>query len=84
MSESGGNCLKYLKRDGTEKSGRATKILKGAGKLGQGVGALKGGRGGPYELCVYLLRNYHKFCKISKNTIFTEHFRATASINKYS
>ena len=28
---------------------------------------------------VYLLRNQHKFCKISKNTFFTEHFWATAS-----
>ena len=30
---------------------------------------------------VYLLRNQHKFCKISKNTFFTEHFWATASVN---
>ena len=33
---------------------------------------------------VYLLRNQHKFCKISKNTFFTEHFWVTASGNKHS
>ena len=33
---------------------------------------------------VYLLKNQHKFCNISENTFFTEHFWAAASINKYS
>ena len=38
-----GDCLKYLKRGGTEKKGGETKILKkgGGSKLGQGVGDLK-------------------------------------------
>ena len=43
MQEAGGNCLKYLKRGGTEKRGGDTKILKRGGKLGQRVGALKKG-----------------------------------------
>ena len=37
----GGNCLKYLKRGGTERRGGNRKIFKKGGKLGQGVGALK-------------------------------------------
>ena len=32
---------------------------------------------------VYLLRKYHEFCEISKNTFFTEHFWVTTSVNKY-
>ena len=44
MREDGerGNYLKYLKRGGIEKRGGETKILRRAGKLSQGVGALKG------------------------------------------
>ena len=37
-SRVGGNCLKYLKRGGTEKRGGDTKILK---REGQAVGSLK-------------------------------------------
>ena len=49
----GGNCLKYLKRGGTEKRGEYTKILKREDKLDQGVGALKKwGLEPPYELCL--------------------------------
>ena len=53
-------CLKYLKRGWNTKEGRANKDFKKGSKLGQGVGALKGGGGGgggaggvepPYELC---------------------------------
>ena len=33
---------------------------------------------------VYLLRNQHEFCEISKNNFFTKHFWATACVNKYS
>ena len=56
MHEGGGTCLKYLKRDGTERRRVETNILKTGGKLGHGVGALKKGGGGgglepPYELC---------------------------------
>ena len=40
MLEGWGNCLKYLKRGGTEKRGGKADLKKG-GKLGQGVGALK-------------------------------------------
>ena len=48
MHEGGGNHLKYLKRDGTERRGVETNILKTGGKLGHGVGALKkGGAGTP-------------------------------------
>ena len=38
-----GNCLKYLKRGGTERRGEDPKIFKngrGGGKLGQGMGLL--------------------------------------------
>ena len=45
MHEGGGNHLKYLKRDGTERRGVETNILKTGGKLGHGVGALKKGGG---------------------------------------
>ena len=41
MRVMGGDCVKYLKRGGTEKRGGETKILKRGGKLVQGVGALK-------------------------------------------
>ena len=50
----GWNCLKYLKRGWNGKEGRETNILKRAGKLGQGVGALKRGGEGlepPHKLC---------------------------------
>ena len=46
MREGGGrgeDCLKYLKRDRTEKRGWKTKIVKRGRGLGQGVGALKRG-----------------------------------------
>ena len=41
----GGDCLKYLKRGWNKKEGRGNKDFEkvGGGKLGQGVGALKGG-----------------------------------------
>ena len=56
MREGRGNCLRYLKRGGTEKRGR-DKVFKKGGKLGQGagVGCLKRGGGGvepPSELWV--------------------------------
>ena len=58
MREGEGNCVKYLKRGETEKSGGERKILRRGGKLGQGVGALKkvegaGGGGGwnPHTNC---------------------------------
>ena len=47
----GWNCLKYLKRGGTEKRGEETKILKRGAQLGQGVPE-KGGLELPYELWV--------------------------------
>ena len=43
MREGVGDCVKYLKRGGTEKRGGETKNLKREGKLGQGVGAPKKG-----------------------------------------
>ena len=49
----GGNCLKYLKRGGTEKRGGDTNILKrwGGGQAGSRGGFLKkGGLEPPYEL----------------------------------
>ena len=54
MCEGGGNCLKYLKKEWNRKQGRGNKDFRKGGKLGQEVGALKGGGGGlesPYELC---------------------------------
>ena len=51
----GGTVWNTLKGDGTEKRGGETTILKRAGKLGQGVGALKQrGLETPYELCLLL------------------------------
>ena len=45
MQEGRGNCLKYLKRGWNRKEERGNKdFKKGGGKLGQGVGALQGGR----------------------------------------
>ena len=42
-----GNCLKYLKRGWNRKEGKGSKdFKKGADKLDQGVGALKGWGGG--------------------------------------
>ena len=44
MREGGENCLKYLKRGWNRTEGRGHKDFeKGGDKLGQGVGALKGG-----------------------------------------
>ena len=53
MHEGGGTVWNTSKGGGTEKREGKTKILKKEGKLGQGVGALKGGLEPPYE--VYLL-----------------------------
>ena len=50
--DSGGNCVKYLKRGLNE--GRGNKDLKRGGKLGQGVGALKRGAGTPLWTMVYM------------------------------
>ena len=44
------NCLKYLKRGWNRKEWRGNKDLKKVGKLGQGMGALKGGLEPPYKL----------------------------------
>ena len=42
----GGDCLKYPKKGWNRKEGRENKVFKrGGGKLGEGVGALKRGRG---------------------------------------
>ena len=49
LCEGGENCLKYLKRGWNRKEEWETKDLKdggGGSKLGQGVGALKGGKAG--------------------------------------
>ena len=51
VREGGGNCLKYLKRGWNKKEQRGNKYFQKGGKLGQGVGALKGGGlEPPYEL----------------------------------
>ena len=54
LCEGGGNCLKYLKRGGTERRGGKTKILKkGGGQAGSRGGCLRKGGGTlepPYEL----------------------------------
>ena len=42
LHEGGGNCLKYLERGWNRKEGSGHKDFKKGGKLGQGVGALKG------------------------------------------
>ena len=49
-----------------------------------GISSLQTNYGPSLILQNYLLRNLHEFCEISKNTLFTEHFWATASVNKYS
>ena len=41
-----GNCLRYLKREQKRGKGKQ-RLLKGESKLGQGVGALKGGDWNP-------------------------------------
>ena len=48
------DCLKYLKRGWTRKEGKGHKDLKKGGQLGQGVGALKVGRGGWNPLTNYV------------------------------
>ena len=53
LHEGGGRTVyNTLKWGGTEQRGGDTKIIKRRGKLGQGVGSLKRGRGlePPYEL----------------------------------
>ena len=46
LCEGGGNCLKYLKRGGTERRGGKTKILKkGGGQAGSRGGCLRKGGG---------------------------------------
>ena len=45
LCEGGGNYLKYLRRGWNRKEGRGNKDFKKGYKLGQGVGALKRGRG---------------------------------------
>ena len=46
VCEGGGTVQNTLKGSGTEKRGGETKISKRGSKLGQGVGALKGGGAG--------------------------------------
>ena len=43
LREGGGNCLKYLKRGGTERRGEETKILKRGGQARSMGGCLKKG-----------------------------------------
>ena len=43
------NCLKYLKRGWNRKEGRENKDFKNGGQAGQGMGALKMGRGGVWN-----------------------------------
>ena len=45
MCEGGENCLKYLRRGWNRKEGKGNKDFEKGDKLGQGVGALKRGRG---------------------------------------
>ena len=47
MHEGGRNCLKYLKRGQNRKEGKGHKDCKKGGKLGEGVGVLKGRPGTP-------------------------------------
>ena len=51
-----------LKQDGTGKSGGATKILKRGSKLGQEMGALKGGAG--THLPTMNKKNFENFEKL--------------------
>ena len=74
LGESGGNCLKYLKREWNRKEGRGHKDFKKGGKLGQEVGALKGVLETPYKLCgSFSLKSYtmgrdlYKQIKLAKN-----------------
>ena len=53
LREGGRNCLKYLKRGGTENRRGESKILKRGGQAELRDGCLKkGGLEPPYELCV--------------------------------
>ena len=49
MCEGGANCLKYFKRRWNSKDERGNKDFKKAGKLGQGIKALKRGAGTPLQ-----------------------------------
>ena len=54
MRESGGKCVKFLKRGWNRKEGRGNKKLK---KGGQGVGVLKRGGWNPltnYDIYIYI------------------------------
>ena len=58
-----GNCLRYLKREQKRGKGKQ-RLLKGESKLGQGVGALKGGTGTPLRTMTNLLTAK---CQTKKN-----------------
>ena len=63
------NCLKYLKTGWNRKEGRESKDSEmGAGKLSQGVSALKRGRlESPYELCTWKFHCDFQCVGIEKN-----------------
>ena len=58
LHEGGVNCLKYLKRSGTEKKEGETKILKRRGILGEGVGALNRVVGAGTPLQTMIISNF--------------------------
>ena len=60
MLEGGENCVKYLKRGGTEKRGRETMILKkGGGQAGSRSECLKIGDWNPLTAHEYLIIGLH-------------------------
>ena len=57
MRESGGNCLKYLKREWNRKAEKGNKDFKKGGEAGSGGGgALKGGGGAATPLRTMVFR----------------------------
>ena len=54
VAESGGDCLKYLKRGWNREKGRGNKDFKKGWQAGARDGSLKkGGMEPPYELCLF-------------------------------
>ena len=66
-----GNCLRYLKREQKRGKGKQ-RLLKGESKLGQGVGALKGGTGTPLRTMTNLLTAK---CQTKKKTMLNDELR---------
>ena len=76
MCEGGGNCLKYLKKEWNRKQGRGNKDFRKGGKLGQEVGALKGGGGRGWNHHMnYVVEHFNVHLHTKKTSSFTSFLR---------